>query len=273
MTTPFATKQFEWAGTTLRLATTQLPFTASNSDDVFAPNSDGPPSSQPQFFIPNPLPFPNNSAYNHFPNNFHTPTAQASHLPLPFICDSTPHLPSPPPLPPHVHPTHLPCIHSPILHHNSQTNPHFTPGFFPQHHPPPFYYNPPLNQVPILYPIPNPIQNPVPIQYIYLPPPPSHSSEVTTLPSASKSLPTITSIPLLNIKTDFYAWDEGVSTLLCHLGILRQILDPSTAIDTQCPDLSPSMRPFLPETPSPLELATFHRWVDNDNVATIHSCW
>ena len=91
-------------------------------DDVFTPNSDGPPS-QPQFFILNPLPFPNNSTYNHFPDNFHTPTAQASHLPLPFIHDSAPHLPSPPPLPPHVHPTHLSCMHSPTLHNNSQTNP------------------------------------------------------------------------------------------------------------------------------------------------------
>ena len=110
------------------------------------------------------------------------------------------------------------------------------------------------------------MHNPVPIQYVYLPSPPP-SSEITTLPSASKSLPTISSIPILNLKTNFYAWDEGVSMLLCHLGILGHVLDPTTTVDSQHPDLSPSIQPVLPESPSPLKLAIFHQWVDNDDVA------
>ena len=106
MTTPFpfATERFEWAGSTILPTTgnTQMPFMASNLDDVFAPAS-GRPLPQTQFFIPNSLPFHNNSAYNHFPEHFHTPTAQSRN----FIRDPAPHLLSPPPLPPRVHPSNL----------------------------------------------------------------------------------------------------------------------------------------------------------------------
>lgn len=129
-----------------------------------------------------------------------------------------------------------------------------------------FHHQPP--NIPIQYPIPNPLQNPVLIQYVYLPAPP-HSviPEVPSLPSTPKSLPMITSIPLLNLKTDFYAWDEGVSTLLHHLGIQGHILDPSAVVNPQRPDLSPSHWPVLSEPPTPLELAAFNRWTENDNVA------
>ena len=74
-------KQFKWAGSMILLATgnTQVPFTASNSDDVFAPTS-GRPTPQPQFFIPNSLPFHNNNTYNHFPDHFCTPTCQGTSL-------------------------------------------------------------------------------------------------------------------------------------------------------------------------------------------------
>ena len=77
MTTPFpfATEQFEWAGSTVLPSTgnPQVPLVTSNSDDVFS----GGPAPQPQFFIPNSLPFHNNNTYNHFPDQFRTPTAQA----------------------------------------------------------------------------------------------------------------------------------------------------------------------------------------------------
>ena len=54
--------------------------------------------------------------------------------------------------------------------------------------------------------------------------------------------------------------------LLCHLGIQGHISDPSAIIDPQHPDLSPSHRPVLSEPPTPLELAVFNRWTENDNV-------
>ena len=65
---PFATERSEWAGSTAS-SNTQLPFTTSTSDDVFAPTSGG-PTPQPRFFIPNPLPFHNNIAYNHLSDKF-----------------------------------------------------------------------------------------------------------------------------------------------------------------------------------------------------------
>ena len=250
---PFANKQFEWAGTmaTGNTQFTQLLFTVSNSDDVFTPTSGG-HTPHPMFFIPNTLPFHNNTAYNHIPDNFHTPTTQ---FPCHFICDTTPHLPSPPPLPPHIHPSNLPCIHTPILHqgHPPQTTapnfPHFSPGLMHQY--PPYFQS----------------QHPVPIQYVYLPSP-LHPTvpDTTILPSASKSLPVITSIPILNLKTDFYAWDEGISTLLWHLGIHGHILDPANIVDAQCLDLSSSRRPTLSEPPTPLKLVAFKWWNDNDNI-------
>ena len=221
----FVIKQSEWAGMMLPPASNHLPFTASNSDNVFAPTSGG-PTPQPQFFVLNPLHFQNNSTYNHFPDTFCTPTAQTSQH---FIHDTAPHLPSPPLLPQCVHPVHLLCIHSPTLHNNfPQTNIlHFSCsalGFLPQH--PPYYFNPHSNPVPISYPLPNHLQNHTPVQYVYLPSPfHSVTPEVAVLPSASKSLPVISSILLLNLKTDFYAWDEGVSMILWHLGILGHILD------------------------------------------------
>ena len=91
--------------------------------------------------------------------------------------------------------------------------------------------------------------------------------DTTSLPPASKSLPVINSIPILNLKSDFYAWDEGVCTLLQHLGIHGHILDPNIPIVLHRPDLSPSIRPLLSESPTPTELSAFHRWNDNDNVA------
>ena len=138
---------------------------------------------------------------------------------------------------------------------------HFAPGFSP----PSFF--PPSHPVPVQYP-PNPMHNQLPIQYVYVPMPPnSVPSEAAALPSTSKSLPVITSIPILNIKTDFYAWDEGVSMLLRHLGIHGHFLDPTVPIDPQHPDMSSSRRPTLSGTPMPLELAALNRWNDNDNVA------
>ena len=94
MTTPFpyATEQFEWAGLTILLATgnTQVPFTASNSDDIFAPTSGG-PTPQPQIFIPNSLPFHNNNTYNHFLSGdvielliYHQPSVKPSLTLRPF---------------------------------------------------------------------------------------------------------------------------------------------------------------------------------------------
>ncbi|KAF8805601.1 hypothetical protein BYT27DRAFT_7021205, partial [Phlegmacium glaucopus] len=80
-------------------------------------------------------------------------------------------------------------------------------------------------------------------------------------------LPSVTHISLLNSKSDFYTWDEGVTSLLRHLGLLGHILDPTEPVDPSRPDCIPIPEPLLPTSPTPVELAAFTRWWDDDNVA------
>ena len=263
MASPFQDEQPEWEGTIPQPSgsNTQFqafPFTASSSDNVFAPISGG-RFSQPQIFAPNSIPIDNNTAYNQLPNS---PTVQPSR----FVYDRPPHLPISPSHSPlqNIHPSHYRRLHFPFPNNNNNfthtSAPDFRP-FVPQVPQPPFYYNHHL------YP-----QNPAPIQYVYLPAPlpvapPLIAPDPLALPPASKSLPVLTSIPLLNIKSDFYAWDEGVATLLRHLGIQGHVMDPTLPVIPQRPDLSPSIRPLLSDPPSPAELSAFHRWAENDNVA------
>ena len=97
---------------------------------------------------------------------FQTPTAQMTHFPHNFICNTAPHLPSLPPLPPCIHPSH---IHTPISHHPQTHVPNFVPNFShfaPGFLPPSFL--PPSHPVPVQYPL-NPMHNQLPIQYVYVP--------------------------------------------------------------------------------------------------------
>ena len=102
------------------------------------------------------------------------------------------------------------------------------------------------------------------IQYVYVPAPPVDTSP---LAPASKSLPVITTIHSLNSKSDFYAWDEGVCTLLRLLGIHGHIVDPQLPVDVLRPDISPALPPILSQPPTPAELKALTRWQDNDNIA------
>jgi len=244
MTSPFQNEQHEWAGTTLQPLSTamasntqfQAPFTASTSDDLFAPVSGG-HISQPQIFVPNSIPLNDNTAYNQLP---HTPTAQSSCFHAKFAHDRPPHFNTPQ----CIHPSHFQCMCTPVSN-TTFTQAHvpsyqpFAPTFLPQQ--PPFYYH---NHHP-----PSAL-----IQYVYLPAPPPPVTipvipDTPVLPPAPKSLPVLTLIPILNIKSDFYAWDDGVTTLLHHLGVHGHIVDPTTAITPQRPDLSPSIRPLLSVSP------------------------
>ena len=80
-------------------------------------------------------------------------------------------------------------------------------------------------------------------------------------------LPSVSHISLLNSKSDFHTWDEGVTLLLCHLGLLGHILDPSEPLDPSRPDRVPLPEPVLPASPTPAKLTAFTHWWDNDNVA------
>ena len=224
----------------------QVPFTASHSDDLFAPATGG-PSHFPPYILPTIPELPRRPVAHHSPTlvpPFPRDT-RSSRVPLSF--------------PPFYHRTPLP-------HHDE-----------PLHPVPPRIYAPfphPLPQPPLADHLPYPIhppydphtplhyQNP-PIQYVYVPTPPSD----TSLPSPSKSLPVITTIHSLNSKSDFFAWDEGVCTLLRLLGIHGHIVDPALPVDPLCPDQSPALMPPLSQPPTPAEMKAFTRWKDNDNVA------
>ena len=232
----------------------QVPFVASHSDDLFAPatgsHSRNLPyilPTVPDFYRPRqneqitPMityPFPHN-------NNRSLPNA-----PLPFPLSSYNRTPEPYPRPlPRVYPQ--PDMRPPPP----------VPPYIPQHHFPQLYL--PFSSVPSSQShVPGQL-NPQ-IQYVYVPAP---SSDTSFLAPASKSLPVITSIHSLNSKTDFYAWDEGVCTLLRLLGIHGHIVDPHLPVDILRLDLSPALPPVLSQPPSSAEIKALTRWQDNDNIA------
>ena len=215
----------------------QVPFMASNSDTLFAPVTGG-PSHVPPYILPTipefyrpPEPFTPTLPHSH-PNHIHPPVFN-NHLPL---YDRAPH---PPP-----------------ARRFRDDIPVPVPPLYPPPSPHPYVPQPPPHSFP-------PYQPP-PIQYIYVPTP---SEESPSLAPSSKSLPIITTIHSLNSKTDFYASDEGVCTLLRLLGIHGHIVDPALPVDPLYPELSPALPPVLSHPPSPAELKALTRWKDNDNIA------
>ena len=81
-----------------------------------------------------------------------------------------------------------------------------------------------------------------------------------------RSLPSVAHISILTNKADFFAWDEGVTSLLRAHGLLGHILDSNLPPDPSRPDRVPSVMPILALSPTPDELATLTRWWDDDNV-------
>ena len=210
-------------------------FIASNSDDLFHPAPGGPSHT---FHLP-PVPVPSRHyAYNHPINtSYNNPSFSPPPLTSPTVY-RTPHnihdrdpLGPPPPLPPRLN---RPLSVSPRIHTNI-------------HHP---------QQARIA-----PAQD-------FLHPPTCHSHcHSHTSSSTIKTLPTVTHIPLLTSKTDFFAWDEGVTTLLRANGLLGHILDPSEPMDLSRPDRMASPPPVLPHHALREEIAQFNSWWDRDNIA------
>ena len=96
-------------------------------------------------------------------------------------------------------------------------------------------------------------------------PSPSHSPALTPT-IVSKALPTVSHISILTSKLDFFAWDEGVTSLIRANGLIGHILDPSEPIDPNRPDRIPSLMPILSTIPSPHEIKNLNRWWDEDNI-------
>jgi hypothetical protein len=107
----------------------------------------------------------------------------------------------------------------------------------------------------------HPVNPSVPMQYVYHVPLPTLQS------SAVKTLPSVTHIPILTSKVDFFAWDEAVTSLLRANRIIGHILDPLELINPSCPDRVPIPMPILPPSPTQADLADLTCWWDTDNTA------
>ena len=245
-------EQHEWGGRTFRATSTfdtggqtllagrpaadtdpsQVPFTASSSDNLFAPVTNGPSSFHPYILPHVPDPYDPRRFDNHTPSNLPHPSLSLPRLPRRSLSHT---------VSPRIHPLEYRSL--PPLNH--------PPPVFPHNPYPPHPSNPPL------------YHHSPPIQYVYLPAPPSD----TSLTPSSKSLPVISSIHSLNSKSDFYAWDEGVCTLLRLLGIHGHVIDPTLPVDPLFPDSSPALPPALSQPPTAVEMKALTRWRDNDNIA------
>jgi hypothetical protein len=157
-----------------------------------------------------------------------------------------------------TYPGHFPNLSS------SYNNPTFNPNMLGPPPPIPFRTRPihnhsVHNQFPPFYPAY--IQPPTP-QLLNNSP-----SPLSSLPPLPKTLPTVTHIPLLTSKIDFFAWDEGVTSLIRANGLIGHILDPSEPVDLNRLDRTPAPIPSLPTPPSLQDILTLNRWWDEDNIA------
>ena len=105
----------------------------------------------------------------------------------------------------------------------------------------------------------------LPQHYTY-PPSSFPFSPFSAIVPSSKALPTITHIPVLTSKNDFFPWDEGVQALICANGLIGHILDPAAYVDPSQPDLIPTPSPVLSMSASPQEIEASNRWWADDNI-------
>ena len=102
------------------------------------------------------------------------------------------------------------------------------------------------------------LPQPGPVQYVYYIPQPVPSPSPSI--SVSKNLPSVSHIPVLTNEADFFAWDEGVTSLLRANGVIGHIMDPAEPLDPDRPDRVPSAMPVLPLSPTPVDIASLTRW-------------
>ena len=83
--------------------------------------------------------------------------------------------------------------------------------------------------------------------------------------TVSKTLPSVAHIPLLTGQVDFGAWNNGVRTLILHLGYLGHISDPPLSGRDPLPDHIPSYMPVLSTTSTQDEHAAHRLWWECDH--------
>lgn len=198
----------------------QAGFVASNSDDLFHPVSGGP--SPYIFNLPDvpPNPHPYYNTYNcQSPRGLQYPSSSSSYnnptFTIPPLNFWNNQVHSPPQfLPSPVH-NNIPSLSCHISPSPNLPSPLVTPCV--QHQ---SAYN--QNHI---------AQPPAQIHY-YFP----HPSSLPVSSNSSKPLPSITHISILTLKVDFFAWDEGVMSLLRANGLIGHVLDPAAWLDPSHPD-------------------------------------
>ena len=255
---------------------------ASSSNNLFHPVPNIPSSSA--FTLP---PVPSNPPYHAYnpPDTFQRPLPYRSslssynnpHFQIPSSHTQAP-LGPPPLFPPRIR-------SCPVFHSSQHQFNHSSPCQFnqPQNtyihpqpayiHPQPAYnhsqpaYNhsqPPIYNFPFVPPVnvsPAQLLHQItPLPVILPPSPPSPTV------STSKNLPTVTHIPILTSKNDFFAWDEGVNSLIRANNLLGHILDPSVYVDPSRPDLAPTPPPVLTMTSLAQDIVASNQWWADDNI-------
>ena len=247
------------------LSESQGGFIASSSDDLFHPNTNNVPLSH-RYTLPN----VSNLPLHPDPRYAYTQPPIGSSRPLPYPSSSY-HNPSFEIPPPHHHP----------LYNNGPAPPVPPPTFVPQPAHDTFYHQPfqsgytqPFPRPPsrpsfpsVLFPT-HPPAPPAP------PPPPSRSTSRASRasrhsspsPSRSKTLPSVTHIPILTSKHDFFAWDDAVNALIHANDLIGHILEPLTPLDPTRPDLAPTPLPVLPLSPTASDISALNRWWSKDKL-------
>ena len=228
--------------------------TASSSDNLFHPV----PTSPPYVFnlpsIPS-FPVPNYHAYNQPSDTF----ARPMHYPSAFTSYNNPTFAVPPLS------LHLPYNQPPSLPYNHP--PLGPPPPIPPRIPTPYISNHHQQQFPPsqhAYIHHQPAYPTLPVHNISSSPSPSPSLAISSI---SKTLPAVNHISILTSKHDFFAWDEGVTSLICANGLIGHILDPYSLSDPCRPDLAPSPPPVLSLSSSAQDIQASNRWWAEDNVA------
>ena len=101
--------------------------------------------------------------------------------------------------------------------------------------------------------------------------PHSHRPQLPTpdvQPRPIKSLPNVSHVPILTGRVNFGAWNDGVRTLILHMGLLGHIANPPQSGYPPLPDRVPSYMPTLSMTPSTVELASYRDWWEDDNIVS-----
>ena len=270
-------------------ASSQAGFIASSSDNLFHPVPNVQPSyvfslpkipSNPRLHNQNPTntfqrPFP----YRSNLSSYNNPRFEVPPAPLHHPSSINVQLGPGPPIPPRIRSSHSSHVsqpqnnHSPhAYNHSPHAYNHTQPVY--NHSQPAYNHVPPIQPPYYTQPLPNTFlhQN-LPAHALPLP---SSSLPAHVLPlpsslpvtcSASKTLPTVTHISILTSKLDFFAWDEGVTSLLRANNLIGHILEPSTYVDPARPDLVPIPPPVLSTVSTASEIDASNRWWANDNIA------